>query len=114
MFLFEKKNKCFTTASPCLPPHRSLAFPRPGSVCGAVQGTQHPPGSRIPEGTPEPHPMTIRKRLDLGGPLIFEMKHRGFMMFHGSFKAVCGGSMGFKRIWFGFKGMFVVNTMKFG
>jgi len=24
--------------------------------------TQHPPGSRIPEGTPEPHPMSIRKR----------------------------------------------------
>lgn len=26
------------------------------------KGTQHPPGARIPEGTPEPHPMTIRKR----------------------------------------------------
>ncbi|CAE7196779.1 HEMB [Symbiodinium sp. CCMP2592] len=28
----------------------------------AVPVTQHPPGSRIPEGTPTPHPMAIRKR----------------------------------------------------
>lgn len=28
----------------------------------ATATTQHPAGSRVPEGTPEPHPMAIRKR----------------------------------------------------